>query len=191
MYKKYIFCFALLVFSFNTIKAQGGGDQYLGQILFVSFNYAPKGWADCNGQLLSIAQNQALFSLIGTTYGGNGVNTFALPNIQSRVIISDNTNHPLGSIGGEENHTLSLQELPLHNHVVNAVTTAGNQNSPQNNLLANTKILDKEYSNNTPTATMNVNSVKNEGNSQPHNNMQPFITFKCIISTQGVFPSPN
>jgi microcystin-dependent protein len=126
--KKYILLMIILLgFSSGELKAQGDGTPFLGQILFVSFNFAPKGWADCNGQILSIAQNQALFSLLGTTYGGNGSTTFALPNIQSRVLLGDGSAYTLGQNAGEENHTLTLNEMPAHNHLVNAVTSDGNK----------------------------------------------------------------
>lgn len=142
--KKYTFLMLFLLgLASNGLKAQGGGDNFLGQIMYVSFKDAPKGWADCNGQLLSINQNQALFSLLGTTYGGNGQTTFALPNIQGRVLISNDSNYPLGLVGGEENHTLTINEMPTHTHLVNAVTSAGTKTSPEGNLPADTKVLDK------------------------------------------------
>jgi len=191
MKKNIIFIVALLGLSFNSLKAQAEGDQYLGQMLFVSFGYAPKGWAECNGQQLPIAQNQALFTLLGTTYGGNGQTTFALPNIQSRVLIGDNSNYILGSIGGEETHTLSFPEMPAHKHIVTAVSTAGNKNSPEGNLPADTKILDKEYSSGSGDVMMNTGVIGYTGGNQPHNNLQPYITFKCIIALQGVYPSRN
>ncbi|MCG2794164.1 MAG: tail fiber protein [Weeksellaceae bacterium] len=177
----------------NKLKSQAFGDAFLGQILYVSFNYAPKNWAECNGQLMNISQNPALFSLLGTTYGGDGINTFALPKIQSRVLISDNTTHPLGQYGGEEAHTLTISEMPAHTHFVNATTTPGNNNSPTNQLPADTKVLDKEYADITigNLNTMNGETVGNAGGSQPHPNMQPYITFKCIIALQGIYPSVN
>ena len=183
----------LLGLASNGLKAQGDGTPFLGQILYVSFNYAPKGWADCNGQLLPINQNQALFSLLGTTYGGNGTTNFALPNIQSRVMISDNVTYPLGSSGGEESHTLTVNEMPSHNHAVNAVTSPGNKTSPEGNLPADTKVLDKEYASvgSGTTATMNSGVVSPAGASQPHSNIQPYVTFKCVIALQGIFPSRN
>lgn len=177
----------------NKLKSQAFGEAFIGQILYVSFNYAPKNWAECNGQLMSISQNPALFSLLGTTYGGDGINTFALPKIQSLVLISDNTTHPLGQYGGEEAHALTISEMPAHTHFVNATTTPGNKNSPANNLPADTKVLDKEYADITigNLNTMNGEMVGNAGGSQPHTNMQPYITFKCIIALQGIYPSVN
>mgnify|MGYP003591510515 CR=1 FL=1 len=192
--KKYTFLMLFLLgLASNGLKAQGDGTPFLGQILYVSFNYAPKGWAECNGQLLPINQNQALFSLLGTTYGGNGQTTFALPNIQSRVLISNNSTYPLGSIGGEESHTLTINEMPAHTHLVNAVTSAGTKTSPEGNLPADTKVLDKEYadSGSANKVLMNSTVVGTAGGSQAHTNIQPFVIFKCIIATQGIFPSQN
>lgn len=189
--KKYTFLILFFLgLASNGLKAQ---EPYLGQILYVSFSFAPKGWAECNGQLLPVSQNQALFSLLGTTYGGNGQTNFALPNIQSRVLISDNATYPLGSVGGEEAHTLTTNEIPAHTHIVNAVTSAGNKTSPEGNLLADTKVLDKEYANPTSGSPVNMNSgmVAPAGGSQPHPNIQPYVTFKCIIALQGIFPSRN
>ena len=192
--KKYtLLLLFLLGLASNGLKAQGDGTPFLGQILYVSFNYAPKGWADCNGQLLSISQNQALFSLLGTTYGGNGQTTFALPNIQSRVLISDNSTYPLGINAGEESHTLLINEMPAHSHIVNAVSSSGNKTSPEGNLPADTKVLDKEYASfgSGSTVAMNNAVVATAGGSQPHTNLQPYVTFKCIIALQGIFPSRN
>ena len=191
--KKYtLLMFILLGLASNGLKAQGDGEPFLGQILYVSFNFAPKGWAECNGQTMSINQNQALFSLLGTTYGGNGQTTFQLPNIQSRVLISNNSTYNLGEYGGKEAHTLTINEMPAHNHLVNAVTSAGNKTSPEGNLPADTKVLDKEYTSaSNGTVAMNNGVLSSSGGSQPHTNIQPYVTFKCIIALQGVFPSQN
>jgi microcystin-dependent protein len=192
--KKYTFLMLFLLgLASNGLKAQGDGTPFLGQILYVSFNYAPKGWAECNGQLLSINQNQALFSLLGTTYGGNGQTTFALPNIQSRVLISDNSTYVLGGTGGEESHVLTINEMPNHTHLVNAVTSEGNKTSPENSLPADTKVLDKEYagSGNGSPVVMNSGMINSTGGNQAHTNIQPYVTFKCIIALQGIFPSRN
>lgn len=191
--KKYtLLMLILLGFASNGLKAQGDGTPFLGQILYVSFGYAPKGWAECNGQTLPISQNQALFSLLGTTYGGNGQTTFQLPNIRSRVLISNDSNYSLGTYGGEEAHTLTINEMPAHNHLVNAVTLEGNKTSPEGNLPADTKVLDKEYTNAANgTVAMNSGVLSSVGGSQPHTNIQPYVTFKCIIALQGIYPSQN
>ncbi|GAB0156882.1 tail fiber protein [Chryseobacterium sp. Alg-005] len=171
-------------------------EPFLGQIAFVPYNKAPNGWADCNGQILSIAQNQALFSLLGTTYGGNGVTTFALPDMRGRVLISQGQGpglspYIIGEIGGSENVTLTTQQMPAHTHGVSAVTTEGNQNSPTNNLPADTKGLDKEYSDAAANTTMKNTMISPTGGSQPHENRPPFVTLRCIIALQGIFPSFN
>ncbi|SEW48651.1 Microcystin-dependent protein [Chryseobacterium wanjuense] len=177
-----------------SLKAQAS-DPYLGQIAFVPYNFVPKNWAACNGQLLSIAQNQALFSLLGTTYGGNGTTTFALPDMRGRVLVHEGqapggaTNYTMGQTGGAESVTLLVTQMPAHSHTVNAVTAEGNQNTPTNNLPADTKGLDKEYSDATANTTMKSTMVNPTGGTQPHENRPPFVTLKCIISLVGVYPS--
>ncbi|REC73154.1 phage tail protein [Chryseobacterium elymi] len=179
----------------STLKAQY--EPFLGQIAFVPYNRAPNGWADCNGQLMPIAQNQALFSLIGTTYGGNGTTTFALPDMRGRVLISQGQgpysshNYLIGETGGSESVTLTQQQMPIHNHTVNAVTAEGNQNTPTGNLPADTKLLDKEYSDTAANTTMKATMVNPAGGSQPHENRPPFVTMRCIIALQGIYPSFN
>ncbi|MGZ5273038.1 MAG: phage tail protein [Kaistella sp.] len=189
--KKFIIAAALFL-SVSNLKAQA--EPYLGQIAFVAFTFAPKGWADCDGQIMSIAQNTALFSLLGTTYGGNGQTTFALPDMRGRVLIDDGQGPGLspyssGQNGGAETHTLTINEMPMHNHAVNAVTAEGNQNIPTAALPANTKVLDKEYSDASPDTQMAATMINPAGGSQPHNNMQPYLTLKCIIALQGIYPS--
>jgi len=193
----FIACTLLISSAFTpSLKAQAS-DPYLGQIAFVPYNFVPKNWASCDGQLLSIAQNTALFSLLGTTYGGNGTTTFALPDMRGRVLVHNGqapggpTTYTMGQTGGTESVTLLITQMPAHSHTVNAVTAEGNQNSPTNSLPADTKILDKEYSDATANTTMKSTMVNNTGGSQPHENRPPFITLKCIISLVGVFPSQN
>ncbi|MFP8892976.1 MULTISPECIES: phage tail protein [Chryseobacterium] len=196
--KNLIFACTLLICSafVPALKAQAS-EPFLGQIAFVPYNFAPKYWAECNGQLLPIAQNQALFSLLGTTYGGNGVTTFALPDMRGRVLVHNGqapggpTMYTMGETGGTESVTLLVTQMPAHNHTVNAVTTEGNQNSPTNNLPADTKTLDKEYSDAAANTTMKNTMVGSTGGSQPHENRPPFITLKCIIALAGVYPSQN
>lgn len=151
-------------------------------------------WARCDGQLLPIAQNTALFSLLGTQFGGNGTTTFALPDLRGRVPMGDGSGTGLtptvvGQLKGTETNTLSTAQMPIHNHTVNAVTSEGNQNTPTGNLPADTKLLDKEYSNAATNTTMNATMIGNAGGSQPVNNMQPTITLMYIIATQGIYPS--
>lgn len=190
-------CTLLLCGAFSpTLKAQGS-DPFLGQIAFVPYNFAPNGWAECNGQILPIAQNQALFSLLGTTYGGNGTTNFALPDMRGRVLIhngqsaSSGTTYTLGEVGGVEGVTLTVTQMPAHSHSVNAVTTDGNQNVPTGSLPANTKVLDKEYSDAAADTTMKSSMIGSTGGNQPHENRQPFVTLKCIIALNGIFPSHN
>ncbi|RXM52378.1 MULTISPECIES: phage tail protein [unclassified Chryseobacterium] len=179
-----------------TLKAQAS-EPFLGQIAFVPYTFAPKNWAECNGQIMSIAQNQALFSLLGTTYGGNGVTTFALPDMRGRMLVHNGqapggpTTYTMGQIGGAESVTLTVTQMPAHNHTVNAVTTDGNQNDPTGSLPANTKVLDKEYSDAAGNTTMKATMLNNTGGNQAHENRPPFITLKCIIALAGVFPSQN
>jgi microcystin-dependent protein len=164
---------------------------YLGEIRIVSFNFAPKGWALCNGQLLPINQNQALFALFGTTYGGNGQTNFALPNLQGRVPIHFGNGISLGEAAGQENTTLILSQLPTHNHSVNAAnTTTGNVTNPTNGFFSNSAP-PQIYSAGAPSATFQPTTISATGGSQPHNNMQPSLVLNMIVALQGIFPSPN
>jgi microcystin-dependent protein len=154
----------------------------------MSFVFAPKGWALCNGQLLPINQNQALFSLLGTTYGGDGRVNFALPDLRGRAPIHFGSGHTLGERGGEQAHTLSISELPTHTHVLNGNTGTG-QNNPPGAVLG--KAAANMYGPPSALQTMGTNSVLNVGGSQAHLNMQPFLTLSFCIALQGIFPSPN
>jgi microcystin-dependent protein len=166
-------------------------EPFLSEIRIMSFSFAPKGWALCNGQLLPINQNQALFSLLGTTFGGDGRVNFALPDIQGRVPIHVGDGHSLGERGGEQAHTLSIAETPTHIHSVNGNTSAtGGTASPNNNFLG--------AGNNVYTApnagtltSLQPGTITNTGGSQAHQNMQPFLTLSFCIALQGIFPSPN
>ena len=157
----------------------------------MSFIFAPKGWALCNGQLLPINQNQALFSLLGTTYGGNGQTTFGLPDLQGRVPIHSGNGHTLGERGGEQAHTLSIAELPTHVHAAQASPQSDDTNVslPFNNFLASP--LSQTYTPPTALTAMHPTTITNAGGSQPHQNMQPFLTVSFCIALQGIFPSPN
>jgi len=163
-------------------------EPFLSEIKIVSFNFAPKGWALCNGQLLPINQNQALFALLGTTYGGNGQTTFALPNLQGRVPIHFGNNHTLGEVAGEENHTLNINEMAAHAHPVSASDAAPNQGLPTNNIWASGS---GAYSSASPNSAMNPASISNSGGSQPHTNIQPYLVLNFVIALQGIFPSRN
>lgn len=196
--KNLLFTCTLLICSALSpaLKAQAS-EPFLGQIAFVPYTFVPNGWAECNGQLLPISQNQALFSLLGTTYGGNGTTNFALPDMRGRVLVHNGqapggaTNYTMGQIGGAETVALTVAQMPTHTHTVNAVTAEGNQNIPTGSLPANTKILDKEYSDAPTDTTMKSTMLSNAGGSQAHENRPPFLTLKCIIALNGVFPSQN
>ena len=161
---------------------------FLSEIRIVSFSFAPKGWAFCNGQLLLINQNQALFSLLGTTYGGDGRTTFALPNLQGRVPIHTGNGHTLGQAGGEQTHTLTVAELPQHLHQLHATSVNGDLIIAAGNELAGSPTqLYAPADNN--LAAMNPASIANTGGSQSHQNMEPFLTLNFCIALQGIFPS--
>jgi len=162
-------------------------EPFLSEIKIVSFNFAPKGWALCNGQLLPINQNQALFSLLGTTYGGDGRVNFALPDLRGRIPIHFGS-HTLGERGGEENHTLNIQEMTTHSHTFSANNATPTQGSPAGNMWASNS---GAYSSAAPDAAMNPASISNAGGSQPHANIQPYLVLNFIIALQGIFPSRN
>lgn len=153
----------------------------------VAFNFAPRGWAFCNGQLLPINQNQALFSLLGTTFGGNGQTTFALPNLQGRTPIHVSGAHPLGEAGGEENHTVTMAELPAHAHNLRALQADASLRNPTAALPA--YAAEDAYSRAVSPVAMHATGVSGAGGGQPHSNMQPFLTLNFVIALQGIFPS--
>ena len=159
----------------------------------MSFVYAPKGWALCNGQLLPINQNQGLFSLLGTTFGGDGRVNFALPDLRGRTPIHVGSGHTLGERGGEQAHTLSIAELPTHTHVLNAVATPAPdpEPSPRTGNLLSESSAQSLYTGPSNLTPMVAGSVSNTGGSQAHLNMQPFLTLSFCIALQGIFPSPN
>ena len=161
---------------------------FLAEIRIVSFDFAPKGWALCNGQLLPINQNQALFSILGTTYGGDGRVNFALPNLQGRSPVHVGQGIILGQSGGETSHTLNISELPAHNHVPTGSSNSPSAASPAGNLWAANP--NNAYSD-TPNTAMNPACVTATGGSQPHENMSPYQVLNFIISLQGEFPTRN
>jgi microcystin-dependent protein len=162
-------------------------EPFLGELKLVPWTYAPRGWAWCNGQFLPINQNQPLFSLLGTTYGGNGQTTFALPDLRGRVPMHVGTNTQ-GSRFGEEAHTVTLNELPAHNHVVMANNTSATQAAPAAAALASSPNMYAAFGN--PTA-IHPATFSNVGGSQPHENRQPFLALYWMIALQGIFPSRN
>jgi microcystin-dependent protein len=170
-------------------------EPFIGQLALVPYNFAPKGWALCNGQLLSIAQNTALFSLLGTTYGGNGTTTFALPDLRGRVTISSGqgpglSNYVLGQTGGAETQTLTLGQIPAHTHALMADTSVGTSERPNGAISARDAAGVPHYGTHA-TGTMSSSGVQASGGSQPHDTMQPYVTLNWIIALQGVFPSQN
>ncbi|MBC8001049.1 MAG: phage tail protein [Opitutaceae bacterium] len=165
-------------------------EPFLSEIRIMSFQFAPKGWALCNGQLLPINQNQALFSLLGTTYGGNGQTNFALPNLQGRTPIHVGNGHTLGENGGVQAHTVSISEMPAHTHVANASASPGNTVVPTGAILGSPLNVSYRPAN-TNLTPMIAGTLANAGGSQAHLNMQPFLTLNFCIALQGIFPSQN
>ena len=161
-------------------------EPFLGELKLMSFNFPPKGWALCNGQFLPINQNQALFALLGTTYGGNGQTTFALPDLRGRVAMHRGNGFNQGQRGGEEVHTLVGQEMPAHNHLVNASNAAGDAADPT--MLAQ---FSDGYGGPTSLTPLQAATVGNVGGSQPHENRQPYLVLNWCIALQGIFPSRN
>jgi microcystin-dependent protein len=178
---------------------------FMGQIEIFSFNFAPKGWALCNGQLLPINQNQALFSLLGTMYGGNGQTTFALPDLRSRIPISMGPQNTIGTRAGQESHTLTQSEMPAHNHALNADATTAATSSVSTPGTAGSSVLGNTAGTITPTgsftvtlynpgganATLSPGVISNTGGNQAHTNIQPYLTLNFCIALQGMFPSRN
>lgn len=166
-------------------------EPFLSEIRIMSFVFAPKGWAQCNGQLLPINQNQALFSLLGTTFGGDGRVNFALPDLRGRTPIHVGSGHTLGERGGEQAHTLSISELPTHTHFLNATTSVSTTNTPGTGVMLAQSTAADLYAGAANLVAMSPAAIGNVGGSQAHLNMQPFLTLSFCIALQGIFPSPN
>jgi microcystin-dependent protein len=163
-------------------------EPFISEIRIMSFAYAPRGWALCNGQLLPINQNQALFSLLGTTYGGNGQTNFALPDLRGNVPIHVGQGFTLGQKGGEQAHTLTISELPTHTHISQGSANNADNVIPTDNVFG---VVTGLYGGPTNLAALQPASVTNVGGSQAHLNMQPFLVLSFCIALQGIFPSPN
>jgi len=165
-------------------------EPFLAEIRIFSFNFPPKGWAFCNGQLLPINQNQALFSILGTTYGGDGRTNFALPNLQGRAPVHTGNGIILGQAGGESAHTLNISEMPAHNHTPVGSSSAGSA-GPGANLWATDNTGANPYGTAALNTTMNPASILPGGGSQPHENLSPYLVLNFCIALQGIFPSRN
>ncbi|HXG59605.1 MAG TPA: tail fiber protein [Thermoanaerobaculia bacterium] len=169
---------------------------YIGEIRIFAGNFAPAGWMFCDGQSLSISQNDALFTLIGTTYGGDGINTFNLPNLQSRIPLHmgtgpDGANYVIGAMGGVEYVTLTTQQIPPHTHPLLGTTNAAIQTGPGGNLFGVSAQVEYATAGVNADTAMNPNAITAAGGSQPHENLMPYICINYIISLFGIFPQPN
>jgi len=163
-------------------------DPYLGEIRYVGFNFAPLGWELCNGQLLPISEFDALFALLGTTYGGDGESTFALPNLQSRVPIHMGNDYSIGEEGGAENVALDIGQMPAHAHAIQVSNFAGNSPTPSGSVFA-AQTSGHYVANASATGSMAPAMVLSDGQQQPHSNIQPYLAITCIIAMEGIFPS--
>jgi microcystin-dependent protein len=172
-------------------------DPYVGQVMLVGFNFAPRGWASAAGQTLSIQQNTALFSLLGTYYGGNGTTNFMLPNLQGNVAVGQGqgpglSGYSIGETGGSVSVTLSSQNVPPHTHALQTAPGKANQNSPVGFAVADTKEAGNIYATSaTPVTPMSTSAVNFYGGNQPHNNMMPYLALNWVIALQGVYPPRN
>lgn len=170
-------------------------EPFIGQVLMFAGNFAPRGWAFCNGQLLSISENQALFSILGTTYGGDGRTTFALPDMRGRVAVHPGngpglSDYHLGQKGGVEQVSLNVNQMPAHSHTLNANEQAGDSNDPAGASISDSRGYDKDYTKSGEVnVAMSANSISSTGGSQPHTNIQPFVTVNYIIALYGTYPS--
>ncbi len=161
---------------------------FVGEIRMVGFNFAPNGWAFCNGETLSISQNETLFNLIGTTYGGDGQTTFQLPNLMGRFPVHQGNGYVIGGLNGTETVTLTTSQIPAHSHLLQAAASAGTETSPAGAVWAESAL--EQYSTASPTGSMGA-TLGQTGGSQPHNNMPPFLAINYVISLFGVYPSQN
>lgn len=191
--KNTILKISILAFFLN-VTISNAQDPYIGEVEMFAGNFAPSGYAFCNGQLLAISSNTALFSILGTMYGGDGRTTFGLPDLRGRVPNHAGngpglSNRSLASMGGTETNVLNLANLPAHTHTVNTVSGTGDSSAPSNNLLANTGLFDTEYSTSTTQSSLDANAIGITGQSQAVNNMQPYTTVNFIIALVGIYPS--
>jgi microcystin-dependent protein len=163
---------------------------FVGEIRMFAGNYAPAGWAFCEGQLLPIAENEVLFQLIGTSYGGDGQENFALPDLQGRIPIHQGNGFSLAETGGAEDITLTVQQIPSHSHPIQGSTSIANDANPTNNIVAEASLFSGYIAAN-PTVQMAASAIASVGGSQPHTNFQPYLCINFIISLFGIFPPPS
>jgi microcystin-dependent protein len=187
---RFLLAFVVLLGAATNASAQ---DPYIGEIRYVAFTFAPRGWAECNGQLLSISQNTALFSLLGTTYGGNGQTTFALPDMRGRVPVHTGqgpglSNYTQGQLSGQENTTLSINQMPMHSHALGASSAEAGAISPNGNVLA-AKQRVPLYNATLPDVAMSPSAITPTGGNQAFSIVQPYTTVRCIIAVEGIYPS--
>lgn len=166
-------------------------ESYLGEIRMFAGNFAPQGWALCDGSIISISENEALFSLLGTTYGGNGQTTFALPDLRGRIPVHPSSTIPQGSKSGTETVTITSSELPQHTHLAMAAGVDGDQTLPSNMVWAGSALQNYSTGSGKTTVSMNSQAVSSVGGNQPHDNMMPSLTISFIISLYGVYPPQN
>jgi len=168
-------------------------DPFIAEIRAVSFSFAPRGWALCNGQLLAIGQNQALFALLGTQFGGNGTTTFGLPDLRGQTPISAGNNAPVGQRAGSETVTMNSNQLPSHNHNVQVSNTPGSAGDPTGQVwgtvLDSSGVINMAFTENAPNTLMNPSALSTTGGSQPISVLQPFTVVNYIIALSGIFPS--
>jgi microcystin-dependent protein len=169
-------------------------EPFIGEVKIFAGNFAPRGWAFCDGQLMAISSNDTLFSIIGTTYGGDGRSSFGLPDLRGRIPIGPRvgpglSNYTLGKKGGFETVSLTTDQIPAHNHRIKAVTTGGTSTTPTDHLLADSAAFDNEFSNATANTNMSESMVTNTGRNLPHENRQPFLAINYIIALTGIYPS--
>ena len=164
-------------------------EPFLGEVRLMSFNFPPKGWALCNGQLLPINQNQGLFSLFGTTFGGDGRVTFGLPDFRDRVPVHMGAGHTMGERAGEAAHTLIISEMPAHQHFADGCSNVAADVVPTNNLLGKNAVDDLFSTTLQTPVTLAPQSISNVGGSQAHNNLQPYLAINFCVALQGIFPS--
>jgi microcystin-dependent protein len=185
---------AVLSITFGNKLAYAGSDPFIGEVRFVGFDFAPRGWAKCDGQLLAVSDNEALFSIIGTIYGGDGRTTFALPDMRGRTPVHEGngpglTTYRLGQKTGTEQTFVSTAQLPSHSHTANASRQSARTTDATDGALARTRSNLKIYDNSAPNHTLKNTTVGSTGGTQGMNNMQPYNTMNCIIALTGIYPS--